>query len=61
MVSLAADVPTTLMCHVAGERAAVAVQPIVDPMPRLPRLVSPGRPVLEQGLPHLLQAEEGPD
>ena len=46
---------------IAGERTAIAVQPIVDPMPRLPRLVPPGRFVLQQGLPHLLQAEESPD
>jgi len=31
----------------------------LDPVPALPGLAPPGRPVLEQGLPHLLHARQG--
>lgn len=43
----------------AGERAAVAFQPVVDTMSRLPRIVPSRCAVLKQGLSNLLQAQEG--
>ena len=32
----------------------------MDAVPALPRIITPGRPLLEFGLPDLLQAQEGP-
>merc|ERR1712072_1336398 len=41
-------------------RARADLQRIVDAVPAVPRIITPGRALLEQRLPDLLQAQEGP-